>query len=241
MKTQQIPYDEKKHYDGVYQMLTEAFPMTGPYVQWMPPRWEYMHYHPNLTRAELSKIGIWIEDDRIVGVTTYEDNLGDAYVATLPTHRWLLEEMVQYAQRTLYKKQHNGNGSLRIFCSDCDQELETILKKNNFKMDPTKKSAYIEPVATDPDYRRMGLAKAAVLACIRECKERGMERVIVESAQPFYVSMGFKKIFSMFPWTKHIALCKHQLHHRRGQSPLLWFQLGNILASICRLYLFAFC
>lgn len=34
-------------------------------------------------------------------------------------------------------------------------------------MAPENKVAYVEPVATDPDYRRMGLGKAAVLGSQR--------------------------------------------------------------------------
>ena len=44
---------------------------------------------------------------------------------------------------------------------------------------PNHQSAHIEPVATDPDYRRLGLGKAAVMECIRRCALLGAKRVIV--------------------------------------------------------------
>ncbi len=61
---------------------------------------------------------------------------------------------------------------------------------------------YVEPVATDPDYRRMGLGRAAVLECVRRCGELGATVVFVESAQPFYLGIGFEKVFTRPAWVK---------------------------------------
>lgn len=62
--------------------------------------------------------------------------------------------------------------------------------------------AYSEPVATDPDYRRMGLGQAAVLEGLRRCGEQGAIVAYVESTQAFYQSMGFQKIYSQSKWTR---------------------------------------
>ena len=63
--------------------------------------------------------------------------------------------------------------------------------------------AYVEPVATDPDYRRMGLGKAAVLECVRRVSELGAEVVWVGSGQEFYKAIGFTKMFAIHPWVKY--------------------------------------
>jgi len=68
----------------------------------------------------------------------------------------------------------------------------------------SNKIAYVEPVATDPDYRRMGLGKAAVLEGIRRCGELGATDAFVGSGQTFYIAMGFRKIFTCYLWTKHL-------------------------------------
>lgn len=52
--------------------------------------------------------------------------------------------------------------------------------------------AYVEPVATDPSYRRMGLARAAVLEGVRRAGVEGADVAWVGSDQQFYLSMGFK-------------------------------------------------
>jgi GNAT superfamily N-acetyltransferase len=62
--------------------------------------------------------------------------------------------------------------------------------------------AYVEPVATDPDYRRRGLGRAAVLEAIRRAKALGATRAIVISGQPFYRALGFHQVFAYYPWTK---------------------------------------
>jgi len=68
--------------------------------------------------------------------------------------------------------------------------------------DPALQVAYVEPVATDPDYRRMGLGKAAVLEVIRRAAELGATRAIVGSGQEFYQAIGFQRVFAYYPWQK---------------------------------------
>jgi predicted N-acetyltransferase YhbS len=63
--------------------------------------------------------------------------------------------------------------------------------------------AYVEPVATDPDYRRLGLGKAAVLEGIRRCGELGATLAYVGSDQAFYLAYGFTKIYTSQCWTKY--------------------------------------
>lgn len=57
---------------------------------------------------------------------------------------------------------------------------------------PGSTACYIEPVATDPDYRRMGLGTAAVMESIRRCAAEGATIAYVGSDQEFYLSMGFE-------------------------------------------------
>jgi len=68
--------------------------------------------------------------------------------------------------------------------------------------DPANRIAYVEPVATDPDFRRRGLGKAAVLEGIRRCGELGAAVAYVGSDQEFYQAMGFKKIYTSRCWMK---------------------------------------
>ncbi|MFZ6026155.1 MAG: GNAT family N-acetyltransferase [Chloroflexota bacterium] len=68
--------------------------------------------------------------------------------------------------------------------------------------EPTHRYAYVEPVATDPTYRRMGLGKAAVLEGIRRCGEFGAIAAYVGSDQKFYLAFGFQVFYTSECWLK---------------------------------------
>ena len=68
--------------------------------------------------------------------------------------------------------------------------------------EPTNRYAYVEPVATDPDYRRRGLGRAAVLEGIRRCGELGAAVAYVGTAMPFYLSLGFRQIYNRSFWAR---------------------------------------
>jgi len=71
--------------------------------------------------------------------------------------------------------------------------------------EPAGRYAYVEPVATDPAYRRMGLGKAAVLEGIRRCGALGARAAYVGSDQPFYLSIGFRVIYTSECWVKFFS------------------------------------
>jgi len=69
--------------------------------------------------------------------------------------------------------------------------------------DGVNRFGYVEPVATDPDYRRRGLGTAVVLEGIRRCGALGASVAYVGSDRPFYQAMGFRKLFARHCWEKH--------------------------------------
>lgn len=291
------PYDRIKDYDKVGDFLIKSFVTGYRSGNWLQPRWEYMHFHPNLNESQLSKIGIFEDSGNIVGVVNYEDEPGDAYFHVHSDYSYLKPEMLQYAEQSLYRKLDNGQGYLRAFINDFDMEFESIARFRGYKkdenypeframsefviinpfpeinlpegfklkslqddndlskvnkvlwrgfdhegevpedlsgrkkmqsapnfrkdltivveapdgdfvsycgmwFDPVNRISYVEPVATDPNYRRMGLGKAAVLEGIRRCGQLGAAVSYVGSGQPFYFGIGFRKIFSTYPWVK---------------------------------------
>ncbi|MDD3242402.1 MAG: GNAT family N-acetyltransferase [Eubacteriales bacterium] len=66
--------------------------------------------------------------------------------------------------------------------------------------DGTAPYAAVEPVATAPQYRRMGLGKAAVLEGISRCAALGAKAVLVGSDQQFYYSLGFRPFATRSLW-----------------------------------------
>ncbi|OGM10685.1 hypothetical protein A2Z22_05250 [Candidatus Woesebacteria bacterium RBG_16_34_12] len=81
----------------------------------------------------------------------------------------------------------NGN-----YVSICGSWYDSV---NNF--------VYIEPVATNPDYRFLGLGKAVVLEAIKRNYEIGATLALVGSFQDFYKAIGFKYYFTNNCWVKY--------------------------------------
>ena len=68
--------------------------------------------------------------------------------------------------------------------------------------EPATRVAYVEPVATDPDYRRQGFGRAAVLGAAWRAAGLGATRAIVISGQAFYHALGFRPLFAYYLWRK---------------------------------------
>lgn len=60
----------------------------------------------------------------------------------------------------------------------------------------------IEPCATHPDYRRMGLGKAAIYEGINRCGSLGAKYGVVGSDQDFYYLIGFAPRIHLTYWKK---------------------------------------
>ena len=70
--------------------------------------------------------------------------------------------------------------------------------------DPETQQAYIEPVVTIPEYRKLGLGKAVVYECVNRCSAMGAKSAQVISDQQFYYSIGFQRSSVYTFWEKKI-------------------------------------
>ncbi len=70
---------------------------------------------------------------------------------------------------------------------------------------PENAVAYVEPVATDPGFRRLGLGRAAVLESLRRVAALGARVAWVGSDLPFYRSMGFRRRYRSPLWVKTLG------------------------------------
>jgi GNAT superfamily N-acetyltransferase len=66
-------------------------------------------------------------------------------------------------------------------------------------IDQQNQFAYLEPLATDPDFRRLGLAKYALVHAMARTKEMGA-LVCDGGANPFYDAVGFKHHLTREKW-----------------------------------------
>ena len=68
--------------------------------------------------------------------------------------------------------------------------------------DTDSKFSIIEPVCTDPHYRRLGLGKEAVLEGLRRVQALGAEYALVGSDQQFYYSIGLEPYIEGTFWVR---------------------------------------
>jgi predicted N-acetyltransferase YhbS len=291
-------YNHREDYDRVGQFLIDTYQSGDFFLNWLQPRWEYMHYHPYINNLDLTKIGVVEENNEILGVANFEHQPSQVYLHVHPHYPELKELLVDYAERTFRgPSSRDEREHLVIFVNGEDSKLESIVKDRGFEKhasysethsrigpnDPIQeidlhegfaiqsledendlskinqvlwrgfnhegpppeeeipsrrqmqsapnfvkdlnivvvapeghyvsysgiwyvaqnRVAYVEPVATDPDYRRMGLGKAAVLECARRARKMGAEDIWVGSGQAFYLAIGFTKMFDVNPWVKY--------------------------------------
>lgn len=298
-------YNHDFDFGKVGQFLIKTYRTSGEHINWLQPRWEYMHYHPLIRDVDLGSIGVWEAGGEIVGVVHPEHIPGEAYFQIDPAYTEskidLKREMLAFAEESICVS-GNGGTFLFLYISDWDREfqkcaaekgyekqdkgalgqagfmpltqfvipkrfpaitvpdgfhlqsleddndleklhrvlwrgfnhgdnppdegieerrfmqsapnykknLNIVVKAPNHEFvsycgmwyEPTHRVAMVEPVATDPDYRRMGLASAAVLEGIRRCGRLGATVAFVGSGQPLYLSIGFKPIYSCSVWKR---------------------------------------
>jgi predicted N-acetyltransferase YhbS len=287
-------YDHAADYERVGQFLLRTYRTTGGHINWVQPRWEYMHYHPYIRNVDLESIGIWEADGEIVGVVHPEHHMGMAYFEIHPEWSRLKEEMVRYAEEHI-SAVGDGLRRLRVYIHDQDPQfkrlahemgyrkgggrepmshlpipepfpavpvpegfrLKSLAEDNdlrkldrvlwrgfghgdeppadgiedreymqsapNYRKDvnivveapdggfvsycgmwyeSVNALAYVEPVATDPDYRRMRLGSVAVLEGVRRCGAMGARVACVGSDMPFYLSLGFRPVYNRSAWQR---------------------------------------
>ena len=72
-------YDHSRDYEMVNRFLLRTYRTTGGHINWVQPRWEYMHHHPLVGEVDLASIGIWERGGGIAGVVHPEHEMGTAY------------------------------------------------------------------------------------------------------------------------------------------------------------------
>lgn len=290
------PYGRAVDYGPVGAFLVRTYRTGGAHVNWLQPRWEYMHHHPNVRHLDLRAIGLWEARGRVVGVVHPEGMPGEAYFQLDPRYGFLRSAMLAHAERHL-SHAVGGERRLIVACGDRDRRLQARLARRgyartgdrdptsrldlagpesverptlppgfqlqslaedndlarvdrvlwrgfghgddppaggeadrafvqsapNYRKDlnivvrapdgsfasycgmwfePTHAVAMVEPVATDPAWRRRGLGRAAVLEGCRRCAALGAVVALVGSEQPFYRALGFRSAYGSSYWSR---------------------------------------
>ena len=90
------------------------FFITLGYAEFTYTRWDWMATHGYLDKSSVDKIDIWEDDAQIVGVATFDCQLGNAFCLTLPEYASLKKEMLLYAWGNL------SNNHKILFINNCN-------------------------------------------------------------------------------------------------------------------------
>lgn len=105
----------------------------------------------------------------------------------------------ELADRRLMQSPPNYRRELNLAIADARGDY---LSYGGIWFEAFNRIAYVEPVATDPDHRRRGLARIVVLEGIHRCGELGAEEVYVGADMPLYLSLGFERIQRWSIWSR---------------------------------------
>lgn len=117
------------YYQQVCDFLIEINKENNYHNNWNWARFEWMYEHPLTNKELLNEMGLWFDDDHLVGVTLFDMFFGEAFVAVLSNYHHLYPELLKYAFD--YLKDDRGLGiSLH---DDNKQEIDEAIKQGFYK------------------------------------------------------------------------------------------------------------
>ena len=128
------------YYQQVCDFLIEINRENSFHNNWNWARFEWMHEH-SLTKQELLKyMGLWFDDNHLVGATLIDMYFGEAFVGVLLKYQYLYPELLKYAFDNLRDDQGLGIA----FHDDNKQEIEEAIKQGFRKVDAEEVDCAIE-------------------------------------------------------------------------------------------------
>ena len=291
-KIKQLRYNVARDYARVYEFLTKTYNIETLNSYLIPQYFEYAQHHFCFDDKSTHRIGLWEDNGRLVGISTYEMQLGEVHLHTRPNYEFLLPELLSWAESEM-SVEHEGLKRLKVWVTDsevskikllnekqyskvgsdtvtifdykdsflklslpsgyklissnevdatklakCYHEgfnnegemtkanIDGILKMNsapNVKanlttvivapngdyasalgmwLDEKNNYAYLEPLATVPEYRRKGLATFALMHAMKRTKEMGATYCFGGGVMNYYPVIGFKTIMQRELWEK---------------------------------------
>ena len=110
-------------YQQVCDFLTEINEENDYHDNWNWARFEWMHEHPSTKKDLLNEMGLWFDDDHLVGVALMDMYFGETFVAALSEYHHLYPELLKYAFDHL--KDDQGLG-VAFHDENADEIIEAI-------------------------------------------------------------------------------------------------------------------
>jgi len=284
-------YNILTDFTKVFNFLEETY-NHDTLNSYLPPHYfEYAQHHAKFNFASSHRIGLWEDNNALVGISMYEMQLGTAQIHAKDGYKHLLPEMLTWAEKEI-SVEKDGKQTLAVQVTDKEKNKIHLLTDNGYKfsqsyaitifrytnpfverklpsgfsiidgteidwlklkicfyrgfnhgdmpldnntdgvfkthnaphsdpslmtvivapdgeyacaldmwMDYRNKYAYLEPLATVPKYRRMGLATIALTEAMKKTVPLGAEYCF-GGGMEFYFQIGFEKVCDWESWTK---------------------------------------
>ena len=132
---------EASDYEKVINFLVELNKDNSKHINWNWARFEWMYEHPEFNKDLQNTIGLWFDDDHLVGVAIYDMYFGEASCLYLPHYESLFPEIVDYAYKNI--KDENGLG---IAINENDNNDIEKLKEVGFELSEQKETILSLPL-----------------------------------------------------------------------------------------------
>ncbi|MBQ4424885.1 MAG: GNAT family N-acetyltransferase [Lachnospiraceae bacterium] len=112
-------------YEAVCDFLIDLNRADKTHINWNWARFEWMAEHPDFDKSLTGAIGLWTDEERIVGAAIYDMYFGEAFCGALPEYDYLYPEILDYAWANL--KDEEGLGIAA--CDENAKEIEALKAK----------------------------------------------------------------------------------------------------------------
>lgn len=116
-------------FERVCEFMQRCYTKDGRNGMAMFNLFEWAHVHPSFNIKMTHRNGIWEDSNGIVAFAFYQSDLGEVFFCTSPQYRYLLPEMLEWAEENLCAEE-NGQKRLRIHVNSTEPELHELLKKS---------------------------------------------------------------------------------------------------------------
>lgn len=117
------------------------------YTEYTYTKWDWMTTHSCLDKSAVGKIGIWEDEKQIVGIATFDCQLGQAFCLTFPEYAFLKKKMLLYAKDNISK-----DGKFGVIIADNDLYFQDIAADLGFVATDDKESDaifYLDKTSTE--------------------------------------------------------------------------------------------
>ena len=76
-------------YQKVHDFFIDLNQIDRSHINWNFGRFIWLMDHPYFNNDLISSIGLWLDDNKVIGLAIYDMYFGEAFVGTLPQYKYL--------------------------------------------------------------------------------------------------------------------------------------------------------